>query len=660
MRTRWISSWLISCVLVAANIPCQATDVLVGRNDPAGTGANLRETALTTTNVDTATFGKLFAYELEGAIYAQPLIVSNLPIRGRNRNVVYVATTGGIVYALDADDPGFEGGLLWQSRLTRGDEFPQSGEGIKGVVQGSAGILGTPVIDRSRRAIYVVARTQSAGVSKQFLHALDLVTGAERIAPHEIASTLNVQGRVFTFDPAIQNARAGLTIARSKILVAWSSVEDKGPYRGWIMAFDPDTLALVGSFCTTCGSGTDGTLFFGGGIWQSGRPPSVDSQGFAYVFTGNGWLHGKDEHDLESFHHSCPEGDTKGLGFPAKPVGYLAESLLKLDPDRGLRLIGSWTPWNWCELDYFDNDLGGSGPVLVESPRSRMAVGGGKAGVLYTLGANKLTVQNWVDKRPVVDCESTTGRIFTPNPASAQSPLRDCFKVSSVPVIPCAPGLALDNHHIMGGPVYWLRDPLAGAGQLFVSVESDCIRRFDVSAGRPPAVTSVLQTEAPVIGHPGAIMSLSANGGNADSGILWITYATNNSPDLELSSARFTKLGTLAAYAAGGRADRAGHLPELWNSNQQPDGRDALGFFAKFNPPTIANGKVYVAAFPAPEWYPYHSAGDSCPDAQGRRCFTAPNSVGYLVVYGRNPPRTGGIRSFASELVPTVISPLLL
>src|SRR5262249_15685569 len=35
---------------------------------------------------------------------------------------------------------------------------------------------------------------------------------------------------------------------------------------------------------------------------------------------------------------------------------------------------------------------------------------------------------------------------------------------------------------------------------------------------------------------------------------------------------------------------------ELWNSRQN-EGFDGIGNFAKFNTPTIANGKVYVASF---------------------------------------------------------------
>jgi len=34
---------------------------------------------------------------------------------------------------------------------------------------------------------------------------------------------------------------------------------------------------------------------------------------------------------------------------------------------------------------------------------------------------------------------------------------------------------------------------------------------------------------------------------------------------------------------------------ELWDS--EASGKDNVGFFAKFNPPVVANGKVFVAAF---------------------------------------------------------------
>jgi len=48
--------------------------------------------------------------------------------------------------------------------------------------------------------------------------------------------------------------------------------------------------------------------------------------------------------------------------------------------------------------------------------------------------------------------------------------------------------------------------------------------------------------------------------------------------------------GILRAYDASDLTN------ELWNSKQNAN-RDDLGKYAKFCPPTIANGKVYMATF---------------------------------------------------------------
>ncbi len=95
-------------------------------------------------------------------------------------------------------------------------------------------------------------------------------------------------------------------------------------------------------------------------------------------------------------------------------------------------------------------------------------------------------------------------------------------------------------------------------------------------------------------GHPGGILSLSANGADLNSGIVWATtyYATNTEVFGEALGALVSVVpGTLRAYAA---AD-TGTMRELWNSDM--NSQDKLFNFAKFNPPTVAGGRVYVANF---------------------------------------------------------------
>jgi hypothetical protein len=85
-------------------------------------------------------------------------------------------------------------------------------------------------------------------------------------------------------------------------------------------------------------------------------------------------------------------------------------------------------------------------------------------------------------------------------------------------------------------------------------------------------------------GSPGGMLSISANGSTVGTGILWVSMAISQDGDHGVVS------GLLRAF------DASNPTTELWDS-QQVTSRDALGTLAKFVPPTIANGKVYMATF---------------------------------------------------------------
>jgi uncharacterized protein (TIGR03437 family) len=88
-----------------------------------------------------------------------------------------------------------------------------------------------------------------------------------------------------------------------------------------------------------------------------------------------------------------------------------------------------------------------------------------------------------------------------------------------------------------------------------------------------------VSVSSPTVGTSRVGMALSANGGQDGTGILWVTTGNYFDP---------TVPAVLHAYDASNLTN------ELWNSSMSP--ADALGSFAKFASPTVANGVVYAAS----------------------------------------------------------------
>lgn len=206
----------------------------------------------------------------------------------------------------------------------------------------------------------------------------------------------------------------------------------------------------------------------------------------------------------------------------------------------GIAVEDYFTPHNYADLNARDSDVGSSGPLLV--PNTTILICGNKLGQFLVFNANDL------------------GHL-TPDDAGIRQTL------------------ALNGGRIMAGPSYWIGP---SGPTLFEWSETDFPKAFRFDGQRldtTPFVKGSVGSHAP----PGAAIMVSSDASKRESGILWA--ATTNGQSADHGSAP----GVLYAFDAE-------NLEEIWNSDMNAN-RDRLGTFAKFVPPLIENGKVYIPNF---------------------------------------------------------------
>lgn len=511
-------------------------NVVMQHNNLSRTGANLQETILNPSDVDTSQFGFLWSYPVSGQVYAQPLYVSGVNIPGIGiKNILYIADMNNDVYAFDADRDT----MYWTVNLGQAVTLPDADFVYTsfGDILQEVGICSTPAIDTLTNTIYIEAKTKvSAGVYTDSLHALDITTGAPKFEGSEFIAA-SVPGTAYkdpgtvTFEAQNENQRPAIVISNGVVYLSYASYGDGPNYEGWILGYNAhnihDQVIVFNddpNGQTQSGTSPDFVYYARAGIWMSGQGPAVDASGNLYVISGNGTF-----------------DSTAGNDY--------GDSFMKLTPDttnRTLTVTDWFTPYNQSYLDANDLDLGSDGPMLI--PNTSYLTAGCKQGIIYLIDENNMGHYH-------SDSDLVKQQIYA-------------FGA---------------GNHVHGSAVFWgdtISNP--NTGLTYWWSEANDLQSFRFSNGEFNITPTAKGPPAPT-GLPGGILSLSANESQSGSAILWACIPIS-------LSAHQTVPGMLRAF------DARNVSVELWNS-QMNASRDSVGNFAKFCPPTVTNGKVYVATF---------------------------------------------------------------
>jgi outer membrane protein assembly factor BamB len=567
--------FLVTELTLAGLQPAQqppSLDKLTYHYDSQRTGWNDREMRLTPESVSGPAFGELWQTpQLDSfndqppRLYATLLYVDDVKIssgqyQGRSFSVLYAVTDTGYTYAVNAFAAGNTppGTILWRKQLTDKPEF--------------CGNLSTPIIDPRQHRIYVTgceARTWS-------VHALDIRNGEEvngwpvAIAPAAVNTPgINRNGTTqFPSTPPIQRGALNLSPDASRLYVAFGGAR----YSGWIIAVDTIAARVATAF-----SATPKTEEYQGGMWASGGP-ALDRQGHIHIATG-----------ASSARELMNQPDFAGI-FPGSAHNW-GQSVIKLrdDPRQGFTLIGTYTPFNYCQASSNDIDIGSGGTVVIDldpattSTPELLVLGGVKQGNVYLL--DRAHMPGSLIQRQPCSIDSTTDRsLLSPElqpqfgqlgPVNVFGPYGDKDAMSDQARSHTTPAYFRDA----AGKNYIFATGSAKTGDRLETSAPPGLARLEIVASPgKPAYLRIDQFEmTQTLGNPGSPIVTSHGGRD---GIVWV---------LDENARRTTSMYGPNAPRPVLYAFDALTLRLLWKSAP-----GQLFTSGKYNEPTVVRGVVFV------------------------------------------------------------------
>jgi hypothetical protein len=478
-------------------------------------------------------FGKLYSRTVDGLIYAQPLYVSNVSIQGQGVH--------NVVYVETMNDSAyaFDG-----DSNTGSNAAPLWSVSF---VNPSLGITAVPATDLS------TGGNVTGNVGIESTPVIDLPSNTIFLVVRTKENGAYLQ-RLHALDIA-----SGAERPNSPVVISGSVAGTGQGSVGNLLTFDPkihnqrSSLAIANnSVLIAWASHGDQNSYHG---WVMTYSITSLQQTGIVCTTPNGlqggiWMSGW-----------APAIDSAGYIYYSVGNGTwdgkrnFSESVIKLSAVERLAITDFFTPYDWFYLNQRDFDLGSTGVMLL--PGSTVIVATGKEAVLYLANTAKLGYETGTNSQILQSFDMTTLNT-----------------------------LALNT----GGPIYWNR--ASGTSMLYIQPGGDNVRGFSVipnggGTGVPTLDTAVADIQAspgyaPVDG--GGALSLSGDPAGVGA-IVWSSTTKVGQPALNGVAP-----GILHAY-------NASHgLAELWNSETN-SARDSVGNWAKFVPPVVANGRVYMATF---------------------------------------------------------------